>query len=167
MPNVLELKKYPDKILRVKCKPVKKVDDDIRAVLNDMAFTMRAHNGVGLAATQVGLDKQLIVVDVGGGLISMVNPEIIEKKGEDSVEEGCLSLPEITVKISRAEEIQVKALDETGRDIIIDAKGLLAIAIQHEIDHINGILIIDRVNFIKKHFFKNKLLKNKKTAKST
>lgn len=163
MSNILELRKYPDEILRNKCSIVETVDDSIRSILTDMAFTMRAHNGVGLAASQVGIDKQIIVVDIGEGLVNLINPKIIEKHGKNSIEEGCLSLPDVALKVKRSEAIKVKALDETGKDVIINAKGLLAIAIQHEIDHINGILIIDHANFVKKHFLKKKLLKNKNT----
>ena len=161
MPNILELKKYPDKILRIKCSPVEVVDDRIKSILSDMAFTMRACNGIGLAAPQIGINKQIAVVDIGDGPINLINPKIIDKDGKSGIEEGCLSLPEVLLKVKRADALRLSTLDETGKNITIDAKGLLSIVIQHEIDHLNGILIIDHANFIKKQFLKNKLLKHR------
>ena len=159
MTNILEIKKYPDKILRVKCSPVEIVDDKIRSILSDMAFTMHSYNGIGLAAPQIGIDKQIAVVDIGEGLISLINPEIIDKNGRSAIEEGCLSLPEILLKVKRADSVKVKALDGTEKEVTIDAKGLLSTVIQHEIDHVNGTLIIDYSNFIKREFLKRKLRK--------
>ncbi len=159
--NMQEIKKYPDTILRAKCSPAEIVDDKIRSILSDMTFTMHAYNGIGLAAPQIGMDKQIVVVDTGEGPISLVNPQIVDKDGKSAIEEGCLSLPEVLVKVKRAGSIKVKALDETGKEIIIGAKELLSTVIQHEIDHLNGILIIDYANFIKKEFLKRSLLKHR------
>ena len=158
---MLELKKYPDKILRIKCSPVEVVDDRIKSILSDMAFTMRVRNGIGLAAPQIGINKQIAVVDIGDGPINLINPRIIDIDGKGGIEEGCLSLPEVLLKVKRADALRLSTLDETGKNITIDAKGLLSIVIQHEIDHLNGILIIDHANFIKKQFLKNKLLKHR------
>ncbi len=159
MSNILELKKYPDKILRSKCVPVEAVNDKIKSILSEMAFTMHACNGIGLAAPQVGVNKQIAVIDIGDGPINLINPKIIDKDGKAGIEEGCLSLPEVLLRVKRANTLKVDALDKTGKNITIEAKGLLAIVIQHEIDHLNGILIIDYANFIKKQFLKNRLLK--------
>ncbi len=161
---MLEIKKYPEKILRAKCMPVEAVDDNIKAILSDMAFTMYAAGGIGLAASQVGINKQIAVIDIGNGLMNLINPKILDKDGKSAIEEGCLSLPEILLDVKRKESVKLSAVDESGREIIINAKGLLATVIQHEIDHLNGVLIIDHTNFIKKQFLQGKLLtqKNKK-----
>lgn len=161
MRNILEIKKYPEKILRAKCSPVEVVDDKIRSILSDMTFTMHASNGIGLAASQIGIDRQIAVLDIGDGLMSLINPKIIEKDGKSAIEEGCLSLPEISIKVKRVDAIKVIALDEAGKRITIEARGLLSTVIQHEVDHINGVLIIDHANFIKKEFLKSKLFKNR------
>lgn len=159
MANLLDIKKYPDKILQVKCSPVKVIDENIKNILSDMTFTMRARNGLGLAASQAGIDKQIAVVDIGEGTVNLINPEIIERNGKSAIEEGCLSLPGILLKVKRADTIKVKTLDGSAKEVIIHAKGLLSTVIQHEIDHLNGILIIDHANFIKRQFIKTKALK--------
>lgn len=135
---------------------VRSVGDSERAMLRDMAETMYLNKGVGIAAVQVGVDKQLAVVDVGDGLIKLVNPTIIKKDGGDTQEEGCLSLPDTTVKVKRAERIVVSFLKEDGDVSQIFADGLLARAIQHEIDHLSGKLIIDYLNPIKKLLLKRR-----------
>jgi len=159
MPTILEIKKYPDKILRTKCSWVEVVDDKIRAILSDMTFTMHANNGIGLAAPQVGIDKQIIVADIGEGPISLINAKIVDKDGKSAIEEGCLSLSDVLLKVKRAGSIKVEAVDKTGKEITIEARGLLSTVIQHEIDHINGVLIIDYANFIKRRLLRSKLLK--------
>ena len=122
-----------------------------------MAQTMYRANGVGLAAPQVGVDKKMIVVDAGDGLISLINPKILKKEGKSVLEEGCLSIPEITVKIERAEKVVVEGLNEEGITVSIAAEGLKAHALQHEIDHLRGVLIIDYANFKKKLALRRKL----------
>lgn len=136
-----------DEILRKRSREVEKVDDKIRQLLDDMVETMHKYNGVGLAAPQIGILKRLVVIDLydDKGPIKLVNPEIIKEKGTQEVEEGCLSFPNKFAKVIRPEEVTVKALDENGKQIKISAKGLLAQAISHEIDHLNGILFVDKI----------------------
>lgn len=136
-----------DEILRKKSREVEVVDDKIREILEDMVETMHKYNGVGLAAPQIGLLKKLIVIDLydDKGPIKLVNPEIIKEKGTQEVEEGCLSFPNKFAKIIRPEEVTVKALNENGKTVKISAKGLLAQALSHEIDHLNGILFVDKI----------------------
>lgn len=136
-----------DEILRKKSREIEVVDDKIREILEDMVETMHKYNGVGLAAPQIGLLKRLIVIDLydDKGPIKLVNPEIIKEKGTQEVEEGCLSFPNKFAKIIRPEEVTVKALNENGKTVKISAKGLLAQALSHEIDHLNGILFVDKI----------------------
>lgn len=136
-----------DEILRKKSREVEKVDDKIREILNDMVDTMHKFNGVGLAGPQIGILKRLVVIDLydDKGPIKLVNPEIIKEKGTQEVEEGCLSFPNKFAKVIRPEEVTIKALDENGKQIKISAKGLLAQAISHEIDHLNGVLFVDKM----------------------
>ena len=144
---IRQIREDGDEILRKKSKKVEEVNDKIREILNDMEETMHKYNGVGLAAPQIGLLKRLVVIDLydDKGTIKLVNPEIIKEKGTQEVEEGCLSFPNKYGKIVRPAEVTVKALDENGKEIKISAKGLLAQALSHEIDHLNGILFVDKV----------------------
>lgn len=144
---IRQIREDGDEILRKKSKEVEEVNDKIRQILDDMEETMHKYNGVGLAAPQIGLLKRLVVIDLydDRGTIKLVNPEIIKEKGTQEVEEGCLSFPNKYGKIVRPAEVKVKALDENGREIKISAKGLLAQALSHEIDHLNGILFVDKV----------------------
>jgi peptide deformylase len=135
-----------DEILRKKSKVVEKVDDRIRLILNDMADTMyNTENGGGLAAPQVGILKRLVVMDMGQGLIKLVNPEIIYKEGEQKVVEGCLSIPDTWGKLKRPAKVIVKALDENGEEVTFTGTGDLAKCFCHEIDHLDGILFTDFV----------------------
>ena len=144
---IRQIREDGDEILRKKSKEVEEVNDKIRQILDDMEETMHKYNGVGLAAPQIGLLKRLVVIDLydDKGTIKLVNPEIIKEKGTQEVEEGCLSFPNKYGKIVRPAEVTVKALDENGKQIKISAKGLLAQALSHEIDHLNGILFVDKV----------------------
>lgn len=144
---IRQIREDGDEILRKKSKGVEEVDDKIRQILDDMEETMHKYNGVGLAAPQIGLLKRLVVIDLydDKGTIKLINPEIIKEKGTQEVEEGCLSFPNKFGKIVRPAEVTVKALDENGKQIKISAKGLLAQALSHEIDHLNGILFVDKV----------------------
>lgn len=135
--------KHPDPILREKSVPVKKITESVLKLLDDMAETMYAANGVGLAAPQVGINKRIVVVDVGEGIIEMINPEIVEMTGEQIGPEGCLSIPGLTGEVMRADKCRIKALDRDGREFEMEGEGLLARAFQHEIDHLNGVLFID------------------------
>ena len=146
----LSLKIYGEPILRKQTAPVIKFDSDLVDIFNQMIPIMRANNGVGLAATQAGLDLQLCIVDVGSGVYKFCNPKIIETKGTQIQEEGCLSLPDIMVKVKRADKITLQYQDERGKAHQIECAELFSRAVQHEIDHINGKLIIDYLPWIKK-----------------
>lgn len=136
-----------DEILRKKSREVEVVDDKIRELLDDMVDTMHKYNGVGLSAVQVGILKRVVVIDLydDRGPIKMINPVIVKTKGEQEVEEGCLSFPNKYAKLIRPMEVVAEALDENGEKIKIKAKGLLAQAICHELDHLDGVLFIDHM----------------------
>ncbi len=131
--------------LRKKSREVDKIDEKILTLLDDMAETMYAANGVGLAAPQVGILKRIVVIDIGEGLIELINPVITYKKGEQIGPEGCLSVPGKTGTVSRPEKVKVRAKNRKGEEINIDGEGLLAVALCHEIDHLSGTLYIDNV----------------------
>lgn len=136
-----------DEILRKKAREVEVVDDKIRELLDDMVETLHKYNGVGLAAVQIGILKRLVVIDLYDGKepIKLVNPVIIKQKGEQEVEEGCLSFPNKYAKIIRPAEVTIEALDENGKKIKIHGKDLLAQAISHELDHLDGIVFVDKM----------------------
>ncbi|MDI6601391.1 MAG: peptide deformylase [Thermoanaerobacteraceae bacterium] len=140
-----EIRKYEDEILRKKSKEVKEVDDRIRLLIDDMAETMYNADGVGLAAPQVGVLRRVIVVDAGSGLIALVNPEIVMVDGEQIGVEGCLSIPDVAGEVARPQIVTVRGLDRNGELIEITGEDLLARALSHEIDHLNGVLFIDKV----------------------
>lgn len=157
----LEIKKYPDEVLGKKAEQVKEFDDVLQRLIDDMVETMYMAPGLGLAANQVGILKQVMVLDVSTGeeessLMVLVNPEIVLMEGEIESEEGCLSIPEYTTIVKRAEKLKVKCLDRHGEPCEIEGEGLLAKALQHEIDHLNGLLFVDRIGRIKKEFFKKR-----------
>jgi peptide deformylase len=138
--------KDPDPVLRETAKPVAKINASIHKLLNDMAETMYDAHGVGLAAPQIGILKRVIVMDCGeeyGGLIELINPEIISREGEQFGPEGCLSIPGLSGDVRRAEKCAVKGLDRDGNEIVVEGTELLARCIQHEVDHLNGILFTD------------------------
>ncbi|EGL82607.1 Peptide deformylase [Caldalkalibacillus thermarum TA2.A1] len=143
--GVRAIVKYPDPVLREKAVEVKRIDERLHRLLNDMAETMYAAEGVGLAAPQVGISKRVFVVDVGdeNGLLEFINPEIIVKEGEQIGPEGCLSIPGVNGEVRRAQKIKVRAIDRNGETFELEAEDLLARAIQHELDHLNGVLFID------------------------
>ena len=134
-----------DDILRKKAKSVEKIDDKLLTLLDDMAETMYEANGVGLAGPQVGVLKRIVVVDVGTGLFKLINPVIEKTEGEEEDTEGCLSFPQIYGKVKRPQKVIVKALNEKGENITLEATDLLARAFCHEIDHLDGVLFIDKV----------------------
>ena len=137
-----------DEILRKKSRPVEKIDDKVRELVKVMIETMHKYDGVGLAAVQVGILKQILVIDTyeeGSPVYVLINPEIVKTKGLREVEEGCLSFPNKFAKVKRPEEVVVRALDENGKKIEIKAKELLAQAICHEVDHLNGEVFIDKM----------------------
>lgn len=144
---IREIRQAGDEILRKKARKVTVVDDRIKELLQDMLETMHKYNGVGLAAPQVGILKTIIVIDLydGNKPLLLVNPEIIKEKGTQEVEEGCLSFPNQYAKIIRPKEVTVVALNEEGKKVKIVAKDLLAQALSHEIDHLNGVLFVDNI----------------------
>jgi len=161
---IREIRKFPEPVLKKKAAPVTAFDENLQRLIDDMVETMYAAPGVGLAAPQVGISKRLTVIDISSReeqypLIVLINPSILKSEGEIEFEEGCLSIPEYTAKVTRAEQIIVSYMDREGRDVEIEAVGLLAIAIQHEIDHLDGFLFIDRISPIKRAFFKKRCKK--------
>jgi peptide deformylase len=144
------LRLYPDSMLRKKALSVRNMDETVRELINGMTEIMYSHGGIGLAAPQVGVLQRVIVADVGDGLICMANPRIIDQDGDEELVEGCLSLPEIQVNILRKHTIFVRGIDRDGKEIERDLNGLTARVIQHEIDHLNGILIIDYASIVEK-----------------
>ena len=162
---ILEILKYPDKRLRTVAKPVENVNSEIKKQVKDMFETMYDAPGIGLAATQVNFHQRLIVVDVSEECnepICLINPEIIEKNGEIEWEEGCLSVPNYYESVKRANEIKVIALNELGQSFEIDASEMLAVCIQHEMDHLNGILFVDHLSKLKQKRLKKKAEKQTK-----
>lgn len=164
---VLEVLIYPEENLAKVCEPVAK--EDINAELNkfidDMFDTMYEHEGIGLAAPQVNVLKRVITIDIEGdkaNQIVLINPEVLEASGETGIEEGCLSIPGCRALVPRKEKLKVKALNRKGEEFVLDADGLLAICIQHEIDHLNGVLFVDHISALKRQRFKEKMLKLKK-----
>jgi len=161
---VLEIKKYPSMVLKERAISVKRIDESHQKLIEDMIETMHAAPGIGLAAPQVGVSERIIVIDLREdgkpSPIALINPEIISH-GEEFIEaeEGCLSLPGFIALIKRFESVVVKGLDREGKEQIISAGGLLSRALQHEIDHLDGTLILDRANFLKREFYKKKLKK--------
>lgn len=172
---ILNILTYPDPELKKICEPVEEVNENIKTLIDNMFETMYDAPGIGLAAPQVGVLKRVIVLDLGsrgsdedseGNPIALINPEIISSKGETTFEEGCLSVPEFTADVVRAEEVIVKGMNQKGEGVEIEAGGLLAIALQHEIDHLNGILFVDRLGSVKKDIFKRKFKKALKQQKA-
>jgi len=159
---ILEILMYPDPRLREVAKPLAEVTDETRALVESMAETMYAATGCGLAATQVGVDARIFVIDIAGedevsDLKVFINPEILETRGVQTWEEGCLSFPGATEEIRRADWVKVKALDQHGKPFELEATGLLAIAIQHENDHLDGVLMIDKLNALKRRLVSRKV----------
>lgn len=160
----LKIKILGDPSLRNKAKKVEHVTDEQRRTLSQMARLMYASSGIGLAAPQVGIKESMIVVDVGTGLYKLINPKILKKEGHQVVEEGCLSVPGVYIKIKRAKKVLLEAWDENFRTLRIEAQDLLACVLQHEIDHLQGKLIVDYVPLLQKLTLLKKLknLKGKK-----
>jgi peptide deformylase len=156
--------RYPDKRLREKAQPVAVVDDEIRQLCDDLAETMYAAPGVGLAAPQIGVSKRIFVIDIASAdekseLRVFINPEFVSREGETVWEEGCLSFPGIHEEVQRAARVTVRALGLDGKPFELTAEGLLAIAIQHEYDHLEGTLMIDRVSLLKRRFIDREMRK--------
>ena len=160
---MLEIRTYPDPVLRKEAEPVEKIDDSFREFVDAMTEVMYEKDGVGLAANQVGVLKRVIVVDAGEGQITIINPEIVQKSEEKiSFEEGCLSLPDIQIKLTRPISVVATGRNLQNEPVEYRAEGLLARVLQHEIDHLNGVLIIDRASSIQRSLLKSKLKKLEK-----
>lgn len=159
---LLPILTYPDSRLHTVAKPVAQVDDRIRRLIDDMAETMYAAPGIGLAATQVDVHEQVIVIDISeerNQLLALINPEIVASEGHEVAEEGCLSVPGVYDKVERAATITVRALDRNGKTFTLDADGLLAICIQHEMDHLKGKVFVEYLSLLKQNRIKTKLRK--------
>jgi len=156
---------YPDPILIKKAAPVQNMDEEIKRVVDHMARVMYANNGVGLAAPQVGISRQIVIVDIGEGLSALINPEIVEGEGESILEEGCLSLPNIEVAVKRKQKILVRGWDADGKEVNGEVSDFLGRVYQHEIDHLKGILIIHHVSRLKRQLLVKKMLAERKHLK--
>ena len=162
----LRISTYPEDVLKQKAEPADPGEKGLKRLIDDMVETMYAASGVGLAAPQVGVSKRVIVLDTAFGedeaseLLVLINPEIVEAFGSMQNEEGCLSLPGFKAMVERAEEVTVRALDVEGREVEVLGEGLLSMALQHEIDHLEGTLLIDRISFLKREFFKKQIRKS-------
>ncbi|MBI4707287.1 MAG: peptide deformylase [Candidatus Omnitrophica bacterium] len=164
--TALKIKIFGEACLRKKSRLVQKIDDSHRHILGSMASLMYESSGIGLAAPQIGINETMIVVDAGSGLYKLINPKIVKQEGSQSMEEGCLSVPGICIKVKRAKKIIVEALDEFGNAVKIEAENLLACVFQHEIDHLRGKLIIDHASFLEKLKISSKLNELVEKAKS-
>jgi peptide deformylase len=161
---ILRILHYPDPVLKRVSAPVATIDDELKTLAKDMAETMYAAPGVGLAAPQVGISKRLVLIDCSPQdaprqLITAVNPEILERDGESFEEEGCLSIPGYYARVLRSAWVKARYLDLEGKTVEVEAEGLLAIAFQHETDHLDGILFVDHLSSLKKGMFRKKYKK--------
>ena len=166
--KILDILHYPDPRLRNRAKPVQAVDDELRALVDDMFETMYQAPGIGLAATQVDVAKRLLVIDVSDDNsepLCLVNPEILEQSGEQKMDEGCLSVPGIFESVTRAQRIKVRALNREGEPFELVSDGLLAVCIQHEIDHLDGKLFVDNLSGLKRQRIRKKLEKEARQHK--
>jgi len=160
----MEIVTYPDPVLKRKALQVENIDGDIQSIIDNMSKLMYQSSGIGLAANQVGVEKRIFIFDIdykekGKNLTVLINPEIIVAENKIEFEEGCLSVPDFQGKINRKRYVQVQGLDRDGKSITIETEDLTAICIQHEIDHLNGTLILDHVSQIKRSIYKRKIEK--------
>jgi len=165
---ILQILEFPDSRLRTRAQPVAVVDEAIRRLIADMLETMYAAPGIGLAASQVNVHRRLLVIDISEDRtqpLALINPEIIAREGDEETEEGCLSVPGIFEKVRRAERVTVRALDRNGVRIEMQADGLLAVCIQHEMDHLDGKLFVDYLSELKRSRIRGKLEKERKENK--
>jgi peptide deformylase len=164
---ILNILHFPDDRLRTIAKPVETVTDKHRTLINDMLETMYDAPGIGLAATQINVHEQVLVIDISEDKTQptvLINPEILEKEGDQEYDEGCLSVPGIYETLHRAEKIRVKAINKEGEEFEMTAEGLLAVCIQHEIDHLQGKLFVDYLSQLKKQRIRKKLEKQQRCA---
>ena len=162
--TALKVRIFGDSILRKKARDVGEVTQRQRDILSQMAKTMYESSGIGLAAPQVGIGEAMIVVDIGQGLYKLINPKVVRKEGTQVIEEGCLSVPGICIKVKRSKRVLIKALDEFAKQVSIEAEDLLACVFQHEIDHLKGRLIVDYSSFFDRLKIGQKLEKLRKRA---
>ena len=165
--SILAILKFPDERLRTRAKPVVMVTDETRKIVDDMLETMYGAPGIGLAATQVNIHQQIVVLDVSeekNEPLCLINPVIVSKDGIEEYEEGCLSVPGIYETVERAEHIKMKALNRDGEVFELETDGLLAICIQHELDHLQGKLFVDYLSPLKRNRIRKKMEKQQKTA---
>ena len=165
--SVLEILKYPHPTLKKRAEEVEQIDEKVKRLVRDMTETMYEANGIGLAACQIGVPQRVIVLDVSPidpqqNFFAMINPEIIFQEGEVDHEEGCLSVPDCFEKVKRKEKIRVRGISPGGKEMEIAGEGILAFALQHEIDHLNGILILDRLSHLKREMYRDKVKKEKR-----
>jgi peptide deformylase len=164
---ILEILKYPHPVLKKRSEEVEQIDEEVKALVRDMAETMYHASGIGLAACQVGISRRVIVLDASPinpeqSFFAVINPEIVFEEGEVDQEEGCLSVPDCLEKVKRREKVKVRGTSIEGEEIEISGDGIVAIALQHEIDHLNGILILDKVSRLKREIYRNRLKKEKR-----
>jgi len=160
--TILNILKYPDERLYKVAREVKVVNKEIKTLISNMAETMYEAPGIGLAATQVDFHQRIIIIDISedkNNLLVMINPILLESKGEEINQEGCLSVPEVFEKVKRAEWIKISAIDINGKKFELEADGLLAVCIQHEMDHLEGKVFVDYLSNLKKNRIKKKLIK--------
>ena len=161
----LDILTFPDPRLRVKALPVGSVDADIQCLVDDMLETMYAAPGIGLAAIQVNVPRRVVVIDISethDQPLCLINPVIVSRDGEEEMDEGCLSVPGFFETVKRAERVRVEALDREGERFTLDADGLLAVCIQHEIDHLDGKLFVDHISMLKRQRIRRKLEKEQR-----
>lgn len=163
--SVLQVLTFPDDRLRTVAKPVKEVTPEIQKLIDDMIETMYEEEGIGLAATQIDVHQRIVVIDVSDSRdqpMVLINPEITDKRGDDGIEEGCLSVPGARALVPRASEVSVKALNRDGEEFTFEADDILAICVQHELDHLEGKLFVDYLSPLKRKRIKDKLEKIKR-----
>jgi len=165
--DILPIKIYGSAVLREKAAPVAEITDELLALIGGMRDSLYYHQGIGLAANQVGVPRRLFLADEGRGLKVCINPRIIELSGEAVSEEGCLSLPEIFVDVRRSRSLLLEYLDEKGETRRLEAEGLLARVIQHELDHLDGVLIADRAGFMASRMIRGKLKRLRKRVRES
>jgi peptide deformylase len=168
-PKIHEIVKYPDPVLATPAASVTAFDAALKKLVSEMFCSMYAAQGIGLAAPQIGISKRLTVIDISfnknpGEKLVLINPEVVEQHGRQFEEEGCLSLPDIREKVQRAAQVKVRAQDERGEWFEVDGEELLARALQHEIDHLNGILFIDRISRLKRELALRRIRKMQKNG---
>jgi len=165
---ILNILHFPDTRLRNRAKPVEQVDESVRKLIDDMFETMYEAPGIGLAATQVDDARQVIVIDISEDHdqpLCLINPEILESAGEESMDEGCLSVPGVYETVVRADKVRVRALNKNGEPFEMEVEGLLAVCIQHEMDHLEGKLFIDYLSNLKRQRIRKKLIKESRQEK--